>query len=330
MSHEIAATGGSLQAERLTIIENRIRDNMNRAAESLIDVGRCLNQAKDEHLVVHGQWQEWVQRNTGMTLRNAQRVMQVAREVPSASALAHLEFTKVQALLALPASEREEFAESIDAEDMSVRELQAAIKAKHAAEKDAENERKRYKELEASVPQLAEQQAQQYIGEIEAAAADKIAAKDAELARMQAVTQGKEQELDDLRQQLSAANQAQNGVGHSDVQRMQAEIADMEAELERRAKAEEDAKRQLLSLRSQMARGTVSGQSTDTLTPDELGAATRAFIGRAAVLPHMPGKLAAMTESERGAYRQYIDVLSDWCESSRAALDTIEAGVIDG
>ena len=65
----------------LANIEYRISVHMQGTYREILAVGRCLVEAKEAGLVPHGQWEEWVRRNTGMSERQAQRLMQAARNV---------------------------------------------------------------------------------------------------------------------------------------------------------------------------------------------------------------------------------------------------------
>lgn len=277
-------------AARREQIERRLHDDINCMAENYIDIGRCLNIAKDGGLVPHGEWIAWVREHAQMNERNAQRVMRAAREIESGSPLARLDISKVTALLAVPAEEREGFAEAIGAESLSVRQLQAAVKARDDA-KRAQTEA----ETRAAEAELA-----------------------TEAARLTAR---------ELQRQLTAARTETSDRAQKEIDRLREELNDSEAEARRRAKAESEAKGELLRLRTQMARGTaMSGE--DHLTPDELATATRAFIGQAAVLPHMGPELARCDGKTRAAYRRQIDMLADWCQRARAALETLEGEVI--
>ena len=87
----------------------------------------------------HGEWETWVRKNTNMSERQAQRLMQAARSVHPGSAMERLPISTIQAILALPDPEREPMAEKATAEDMSLRELQEEIKAQKArADQQAE------------------------------------------------------------------------------------------------------------------------------------------------------------------------------------------------
>lgn len=273
----------SLNPERLEHIENRIRDNLNRYAESVIDIGRCLNQAKDEKLVPDGQWVQWVENTTGMGIRTAQRLMKAAREVPGDSSLVRLSFSKVHALLALPAEERESFAEEVDAENKSVRELQAAIDAKLAAEKARDAEERKRKALEG--------------------------------------------EVDRLHEQLN--NPPVDAKAQEEIERLNAELEEREEELDRRAAAEKQAKAELLSLRTQVARGTASASNGEILTHEELGAAVDQFIGRANALPYMRTQLATSDHKTRAAYKTHVERVADWCRQAVEALNSVCGEVVE-
>lgn len=284
-------------ATRREQIERRLHDDLDRMAENYIDIGRCLNIVKDEGLVPHGQWITWIQEHAQMSERNAQRVMRAAREIESGSPLARLDFSKVMALLAIPAEEREAFAAEVGAESLSVRQLQAAVKARDDAAREKEE---------------AQQQA----------------AKMAELTKaMQGKLDFMEGKAAMLESQIAQAQSAADERAREEINRLRGELDDTEAELKRRAKAENDAKAELLRLRTQVARGTAM-EGGERLTADELAAATRAFIGQVAVLPHMGKELAACGQKTRDAYLANVNMIADWCERARAALNTIEGEVL--
>lgn len=129
------------QQVHLDQLELRIRDQRERFTQGLLEVGRCLNEAKDAEIVPHGYWVDWVAANTGLNIRSAQRLMRAAREIPKTSALSLLDFSKVSALLALPAEEREDFARENDAENATLRQLEAAIREKKEAERQRDQAR---------------------------------------------------------------------------------------------------------------------------------------------------------------------------------------------
>lgn len=96
-------------------------------------IGQALLWAKDR--VPHGQWGDWLREKVDFSPSTAQNFMRIAREVTEGSSLVKLPYTKILALLELPASERESFAEEIGAEDRSAAEIRRLIREKEELEK---------------------------------------------------------------------------------------------------------------------------------------------------------------------------------------------------
>ena len=118
-------------------IELHIELNRDAAAGNLLEVGRWLNAAKDEGVVPHGEWTAWVAEHAALGERTAQLWMQAARELPEGSSLAALGTAKLRSLMALPAGEREAFAEHIGADKLTSREVDAQVKAARAERDEA-------------------------------------------------------------------------------------------------------------------------------------------------------------------------------------------------
>ena len=122
-----------------------------------IEIGRRLVEAKD--LLKHGEWLPWLERETAFSDRQAQRYMKVFNEYgaaqlglfgpeTNATTLSDLPISKALALLSVPESEREAFAAEVDAEGISVKELEKAIAEKKAAEERALAAEKALQEIE--------------------------------------------------------------------------------------------------------------------------------------------------------------------------------------
>ena len=132
-AHEIVTQISTRRRE----IELHIELNRDAAACNLLEVGRWLNAAKDENVVPHGEWTAWVAEHAALGERTAQLWMQAARELPEGSSLAALGTAKLRSLMALPAGEREEFAERIGADKLTSREVDAQVKAARAERDEA-------------------------------------------------------------------------------------------------------------------------------------------------------------------------------------------------
>jgi len=126
-----------------------------------IEIGRRLVEAKE--LLPHGEWLPWLQRETEFSERSAQNYMKVFKEYGAAQlglfgpetntqTFADLPISKALALISVPESDRIEFAEVVDAEHISVRELEEKIRDRErqisALQEDVDGERKRLEESE--------------------------------------------------------------------------------------------------------------------------------------------------------------------------------------
>lgn len=135
------------------MIEANIERCRDSAAGNLVEIGRWLNRAKKENVVPHGEWTSWVMEHAGMNERTAQRMMQAARELPEGSPLERLGIAKLSALLTLPAGEREDAAEAMDAQHISSREVADKVAAIRRERDEAlrlvGEQKKRLNELDA-------------------------------------------------------------------------------------------------------------------------------------------------------------------------------------
>ena len=109
-----------------------------------IEIGRRLEEAKA--LVPYGEWGNYIREQLNYSQSTAQNFMRIFAEygaaqqslfgpVAESQALGNLSYTKALALLAVPREEREEFAEMVDAEHISSRELAEAIRERDEARK---------------------------------------------------------------------------------------------------------------------------------------------------------------------------------------------------
>jgi len=109
-----------------------------------VEIGRRLTEAKAA--VKHGEWLPWLAENTEFSASTASRLMRIFEEYGSGqgqisgdgancATLQNISVSNALRLLAVPEEERESFAAEVDAEHISSRELEAAIKAREEAEK---------------------------------------------------------------------------------------------------------------------------------------------------------------------------------------------------
>lgn len=304
MTQEKNLTVTSEMQVELTKIECRIQLHMQGACESILEVGRCLIEVKERNLVPHGQWQEWLRGNTGMSERSAQRLMQTARQALPGTALARLPVTKIQAILALPEAEREGMAERAEDERMSLRELQTAVERERAradqSDEAAINAGKR--------AEMLEQQLSDVRGRI-----DELAEMKASRARKadDAVSPTAQREIDRLREELDVT---QDILAKA---KDELEVAEQMAQRQsERAKASE---RELLNYKMDQQRG--GDGSNARMDTDAVSVAVACFMGSVGAMPHMPELFAALTSAERSDMSARVSQLAAWVQGMQYGLN---------
>lgn len=111
-----------------------------------IEIGRRLTEAKQ--MLSHGEWGKWLKEEIHYSKSSANNMMRIFDAYGStqmglfgpeanSQTFGDLEYSKALALLSVPAEEREQFAQEVDAEHISVRQLKAAIQERDAAKKQA-------------------------------------------------------------------------------------------------------------------------------------------------------------------------------------------------
>ena len=120
---------------RVEEITKEILQQKDQIVCSFIQIGKLLDEAKGR-LKKDGQWLKWLDTSVDISVRTAQRCIQLARAFPDATSVTHLGMTKALALLALPEAQRDSFiaapheinGSQKQITDMSVRELKSVIR----------------------------------------------------------------------------------------------------------------------------------------------------------------------------------------------------------
>lgn len=324
----------------LANIERRISFHIQGAYANILEVGRCLIEAKESGLVPHGQWEAWVQRMTGMSERNAQRLMQAAREVSPDSAMARLPISKITAILALPEPQREAVAEKAVESNMSIRELNKTIDAMKASLDEARNTETRItreRDTALEINKRINREKMDVTRERDDLKRDLERAREAEKrakgrsARYADKVIEAERETEKARQALQdALDNPPNTKGISaeaqaEIDRLTAQLADAEQMAEYQAREREKAQAELLDMRTQAARGELP--SRDDLTADAVGLAARTFMGAVGYVPHSD-KLLTMSRSDRDEIATYAAMVREWSENVLHAVDMARQAVV--
>lgn len=184
MSNEIISRSPNLSVREISVITSEIKE-LCRQAKTMalvyaVEIGRRLVEAKQT--LPYGSWGEWLKNEVEFSQSSANNFMKLFEEYGSAQisvfgacvdsqSFANLPYSKALQLLAIPKEEREAFAEEVKAEELSVKELKAAIEERDTALREAREAKEREEELADK------------LAEAESAAAD-VAAKDEELRKL--------------------------------------------------------------------------------------------------------------------------------------------------
>ena len=150
-----------------------------------VEIGRRLTEAKE--LVPHGEWLTWLKSETEFSQPTANRFMRVFAEYGSEqgnifgaetkySTLNNLSVSNALRLLAVPEDEREEFALEVDAEHLSAKELEQAIRERDEAQRALKETREELEETS----ELLEKKSDEYAALTSVARGYRDQAEDAE------------------------------------------------------------------------------------------------------------------------------------------------------
>ena len=278
-------------------------------AMNMLNLGRVFTEAKKQ--VAHGEWGDWVQRYSGMSVRSAQQLMAIYSRFGDKPAFAGVEKSKMYKMLALPEGTEEAFAEKNDLSAMTSREVEEAVKrVREQANEEIRRERaarkaaeERAEELSARPPEVPE--------EVSAA----LKSKDAMIEQQK-------QELERIaatgRDSVAEANRLR-----SDNNRLRRELNENAELLEETQQECNRAQAELLNLQSTVAKGDAERTPCDELTADTFAAAVRQFIGTCARMPHMGRTFGMMRPEEYHVYDELLRTVEGWAKDARKALDTI-------
>lgn len=126
----------------IAVITDEIVFYKNVGGNAIIEIGKRLNEAKSQ--LSHGEWLDWLKEKVDFSERTAQNFMRIAKKYKNPHTIADLGTSKALTLLALPDSEREQFAvekhlvngEEKSVVDMTGEELKKAIQERDNARRE--------------------------------------------------------------------------------------------------------------------------------------------------------------------------------------------------
>ena len=174
----------------LEIIESEILIYKRNAGQAIIEIGKRLNEAKAQ--LSHGEWLPWLREKVDISERSARDFMRLAREYSKSAEIADLGASKALALLALPVSEREQFAaekHEVDGVEKSVSDMTAKELKKAIEERDAARQTMEAMKARAEVAEQSREKMEQdmiHLKELQKRAREAEEAKAEELRRVEA------------------------------------------------------------------------------------------------------------------------------------------------
>lgn len=311
------------------------RQGARQLASNLIEIGRLLVEART--MVEPRDWEKYIWDNFGYSTSSADNWMKLYKEYGNdqeslfdsfrdSKTFGRMSYTKLLALTAIPAEEREEFVEQNDVENMSTRQLQQAIKerdeamqAKAAAEQQCAAAGDKVLEMEQEAKTFRDQAAQTEKELVRAEQSEKKALGLVDKLNKQ-LEKARKQE-DALREELKKA-QENPEIPDSIMEQMRKEI---EADAAKRAT--EDIQKQLDAAQqaardAAKARETAEAQARET--EEKLVAAQRAAKMQnpdVAVFQTLYIQLQETWNRTVGAYQKVRQADEGSAESCRRALN---------
>jgi len=143
-----------IQESNLNQLEAEITILKHQTAQNIIEIGKRLIQAKE--LVVHGEWESWLDNKVKFSRTRARQFMQVAREFGNQQMSVDLTLDKMLELTSLDPKERETFIEENPVEDMTTRELRQAVRENNQLKEEKDRLARENKELKSRQPEVIE------------------------------------------------------------------------------------------------------------------------------------------------------------------------------
>jgi len=185
------------------IIAGEIRTFTASMLNNVIEIGRRMVEVKE--LLPYGTFGRWITENTGYSTSTANNFMRLYQEYGAdqgclfgaeveSQTFGKLSYSKALALLAVPKEERETVAAELDAERLSTRELERAIRERDEARKALEDTSARLEQAEKTLAGARDHETE--LNRKLAAARDDLQAAETEFSESERQLKEKIQELE--------------------------------------------------------------------------------------------------------------------------------------
>lgn len=286
----------------LQLIESEIVFYIKHGRECAVEIGKRLIEAKGQ--LQHGEWGNWLYENFDYSQDNAEMLMKLAREYPNSDAVRNLGVKKASYLTMLPQAERAEFmktkhdvnGQEKTVEEMTTRELHAAIKAKKEAEKMAETLQMdlddtklqlNQKDIENRLLVMENNQLKNKSPEIKEITVEKIP-DDYELIKKQVIA-----------------------------------LADKEREARQEA---QEAKKEALAYKTSLENAKSGGKSFEAVSVPDFKQSVRAFLQQNTPLIYLGEIFSEMDNKQLNVFYSDIELIERWIIDFKQALDGKNGG----
>lgn len=234
-----------------------------------VEIGRRLVEVKG--MLPYGSWGNYLKESTPYSQSTANNFMQIFsaygdenlsffEKKPKSQTFGELTYTQALALLALPESERTEFVEQNDVEEMSTRQLKEAIRERNEARAEAE----RLKLVEEELKKVKAEASKVSARELEKAKADLKHAEESR-SKMESDMNLLNQRLSGMNEELKELRDRPVEVAVMEVDQKELEKAKAEGAAQARAEDQEVAMFQILFRQAQ----EIANQMADILNAME-------------------------------------------------------------
>lgn len=276
------------------------RMNMQDMIHRAIGLGQDCMDAKE--LLGHGKFLPWL-KELGLSSSTAANYMRVAREVTPGSRLESLSYSKVLALLAAPAEEREQLAE--ETKDQSAAEVRRLIEERNRAAEAANAETTRANQAEADAKKFY-----------------------AEVARLNTERAGLEYQLEQMKADLLIAENNRVEV-EKIVEKVVEKVPEDYEELKRRSAgmlaAAEEAEKRAADAEAELEELRACGSAAEKPAIIRLHEAVQTFFASCDLMKYNMADFRRDKRSLSGILTQ----MEDWCSAMREAMEesTVDAEV---
>lgn len=276
------------------------RVNMQDMIHRAIGLGQDCLDAKE--LLGHGKFLPWL-KELGLSSSTAANYMKVAREVTPGSRLESMSYSKVLALLAAPAEEREKLAE--ETEDQSAAEVRRLIEERNRAAEAANAETTRANQAEADAKKFY-----------------------AEVARLNTERAGLEYQLEQMKADLLVAENNRVEV-EKIVEKVVEKVPEDYEELKRRSAgmlaAAEEAEKRAADAEAELEELRANGSAAEKPAIIRLHEAVQTFFASCDLMKYNMADFRRDKRSLSGILTQ----MEDWCSAMREAMEesTVDAEV---